>query len=75
MIITFLYGFMFCCIMLLLLVISSMGGGNKTLSQIIFGNSGGKDNLQKAAWVLCILLLLGSLIISVLHSKIIIGIF
>ncbi len=70
---TVLYGFMCCLIVLLILVqkgkgnmgLGSMGGGN----QMLFGSSGGQDIFQKLTWVLCALLLIGSLSLSVLKGK------
>ncbi|MBV8660999.1 MAG: preprotein translocase subunit SecG, partial [Candidatus Dependentiae bacterium] len=62
---TFLYSLMCCLIILLVLVqrgkgnmgLGSMGGGN----QMLFGSSGGQDIFQKTTWILCALLLVGSL--------------
>ena len=70
---TVLYSIMCCLIVLLVLVqrgkgnmgLGSMGGGN----QMLFGSSGGQDIFQKATWILCALLLLGSLSLSVLKGK------
>jgi len=70
---TFLYGFMCCLIILIVLIqrgkgsmgLGNMGGGN----QMIFGSSGGQDIFQKATWILCALLLIGSLVLSVLKPK------
>ncbi len=70
---TFLYGMMCCFIVLLVLIqkgkgnmgLGSMGGGNTML----FGSSGGQDIFQKVTWILCALLLLGSLFLSVTKSK------
>ena len=69
----FLYSFMCCLIVLLVLVqkgkgnmgLGSMGGGN----QMLFGSSGGQDIFQKMTWVLCGMLLAGSLFLSVLKYK------
>lgn len=69
----FFYGFMCCFIVFLVLVqkgkgsmgLGSMGGGN----QMLFGSSGGQDIFQTITWVLCGLLLLGSLTLSVLKTK------
>ncbi len=70
---TGLYGLMCCLIVLLVLIqkgkgnmgLGSMGGGN----QMLFGSSGGQDIFQTVTWVLCALLLLGSLSLSVLKNK------
>lgn len=70
---TALYSFMCCLIVLLVLIqkgkgnmgLGSMGGGN----QMLFGSSGGQDIFQKITWILCGLLLIGSLSLSVLKSK------
>ena len=70
---TFLYGFMCCLIILLVLIqrgkgsmgIGNMGGGN----QMLFGSSSGQDIFQKVTWILCGLLLLGSLALSTLKTK------
>jgi protein translocase SecG subunit len=45
--------------------LGSMGGGN----QMLFGSSGGQDIFQKITWILCALLLIGSLSLSVLKGK------
>ena len=45
--------------------LGSMGGGN----QMLFGSSGGQDIFQKTTWILCALLLVGSLGLSVLKGK------
>ena len=70
---TVLYGMMCCLIILLILIqkgkgnmgLGSMGGGN----QMLFGSSGGQDIFQKLTWLLCALLLIGSLSLSVLKGK------
>lgn len=70
---TGLYGVMCCLIVLLVLIqkgkgnmgLGSMGGGN----QMLFGSSGGQDIFQKITWILCALLLVGSLSLSVLKGK------
>lgn len=70
---TVLYSFMCCLIIFLVLVqkgkgnmgLGSMGGGN----QMLFGSSGGQDVFQKTTWILCALLLIGSLGLSVLKGK------
>jgi preprotein translocase subunit SecG len=70
---TGLYGLMCCLIVLLVLIqkgkgnmgLGSMGGGN----QMLFGSSGGQDIFQTVTWVLCGLLLVGSLSLSVLKNK------
>ena len=63
------------CLLIILLVLiqrgkssmglGNMGGGN----QMLFGSSGGQDIFQKATWVMCTLLLSGSLIIGVLKAR------
>ena len=71
--ITGLYGLMCCLIVFLVLLqkgkgnmgLGSMGGGN----QMLFGSSGGQDIFQTMTWILCGLLLLGSLSLSVLKNK------
>ncbi len=71
--ITALYGMMCCFIVFLVLLqkgkgnmgLGSMGGGN----QMLFGSSGGQDIFQKITWILCALLLFGSLSLSVLKNK------
>ena len=70
---TVLYSLMCCFIILLVLIqkgkgnmgLGSMGGGN----QMLFGSSGGQDIFQKTTWILCALLLIGSLSLSVLKGK------
>lgn len=70
---TVVYGMMCCLIILLVLLqkgkgnmgLGSMGGGN----QMLFGSSGGQDIFQKLTWILCALLLVGSLCLSVLKGK------
>lgn len=70
---TVLYSLMCCMIIFLVLVqkgkgnmgLGSMGGGN----QMLFGSSGGQDIFQKLTWILCALLLVGSLTLSVLKGK------
>lgn len=70
---TFLYGFMCCLIVLLVLWqrgkgsmgLGNMGGSN----QMMFGSSGGQDIFQTATWILCALLLGGSLVLSTLKSR------
>lgn len=70
---TFLYGFM--CVLIVLLVLvqrgkSSMGLGNMGGSnQMLFGSSGGQDVFQKTTWILCALLLGGSLSLAILKGK------
>ena len=70
---TFLYGVM-CCLIILLVLIqrgkSSMGLGNMGgNNQMLFGSSGGQDIFQTATWILCGILLVGSLFLSTLKSK------
>ena len=68
-----LYGMMCCMIVFLVLLqkgkgnmgLGSMGGGN----QMLFGSSGGQDIFQKLTWILCALLLVGSLALSVFKGK------
>ena len=70
---TGLYILMCCFIVFLVLMqkgkgnmgLGSMGGGN----QMLFGSSGGQDIFQKITWILCALLLIGSLSLSVLKNK------
>ncbi|MBP6869407.1 preprotein translocase subunit SecG [Candidatus Babeliales bacterium] len=70
---TVLYSIMCCLIILLVLIqkgkgnmgLGSMGGGN----QMLFGSSGGQDIFQKLTWILCAVLLIGSLSLSVLKGK------
>ena len=70
---TFLYGVMCCLIVFLVLWqrgkgsmgLGNMGGSN----QMMFGSSGGQDILQTTTWILCGLLLVGSLALSTLKSK------
>ncbi len=72
-VLNFLYGMMCCLIVLLVLLqkgkgnmgLGSMGGGN----QMLFGSSGGQDIFQKLTWILCALLLAGSLCLSVFKGK------
>lgn len=45
--------------------LGNVGGGN----QAIFGSSGGQDIFQKITWIGLILLLSGSLVLSVLRGK------
>ena len=70
---TFLYGFMCCFIILLVLLQKgkgSMGLGNMVGgNQMLFGSSGGQDIFQKTTWILCGMLLFGSLTLSVLKGK------
>lgn len=70
---TFLYGLMCCMIIMLVLIqrgkgsmgLGNMGGNN----QMLFGSSGGQDIFQTATWILCALLLGGSLLLSTLKNK------
>ena len=70
---TFLYVFLCLLIVLMVLIqrgkssmgLGNMGGGN----QLLFGSSGGQDIFQKVTWVMCLLLLLGSLTLGVLKAK------
>jgi len=70
---TFLYGVMCCLIILLVLIqrgkgsmgLGNMGGSN----QMLFGSSGGQDIFQTVTWILCGLLLFGSLSLSTLKSR------
>ena len=72
-ILTSIYTFLCFLIIFLVLVqrgkssmgLGNMGGGN----QMLFGSSGGQDIFQKATWIMCVLLLVGSLGISVLKVK------
>lgn len=70
---TFLYGVM--CFLIVFLVLwqrgkGSMGLGNMGGSnQMMFGSSGGQDILQTTTWILCGLLLVGSLALSTLKSR------
>jgi len=70
---TFLYGFM--CFLIVILILVQRGKGNMGLgnmggnNQMLFGSSGGQDIFQKATWILCALLLGGSLALSVLKGK------
>jgi protein translocase SecG subunit len=67
--------FAFLCLLIIFMVLlqrgkssmglGNMGGGN----QMLFGSSGGQDVFQKITWVMCILLLSGSLAIAVLKAK------
>ena len=69
----FLYGFL--CLFIVLLVLMQRGKGSMGLgnvggsNQAIFGSSGGQDIFQKITWVCLVLLLGGSLILSVLRVK------
>ena len=65
---------MMCCMIVFLVLLQkgkgnmglgSMGGGN----QMLFGSSGGQDIFQKITWILCALLLVGSLTLSVFKGK------
>lgn len=70
---TFLYGVM--CVFIIFMVllqrgkssmgIGYMGGGG----QALFGSSGGQDIFQKITWICCVLLLFGSLSLSVWKGK------
>jgi len=70
---TFLYVLLCVLIVLMVLIqrgkssmgLGNMGGGN----QLLFGSSGGQDIFQKATWIMCLLLLLGSLSLAVLKAK------
>lgn len=63
------------CLLIILIVLvqrgkgsmglGNMGGGN----QMLFGSSGGQDIFQKATWIMCALLLSGSLVIGVLKAR------
>lgn len=67
--------FTFLCLLIILMVLiqrgkssmglGNMGGGN----QMLFGSSGGQDIFQKITWVMCVLLLSGSLTIAILKAK------
>lgn len=62
------------CLFIILLVIiqrgkssmglGNMGGGN----QMLFGSSGGQDIFQKLTWILCIILLAGSLLLATIKN-------
>lgn len=70
---SFLYGFLAFFTILLVLMqkgksnmgFGSVGGSN----QMLFGSSGGQTLFQKITWTCCILLLGGSLILSVVRGK------
>lgn len=70
---TFLYGFVCFLIILLVLVqrgkgsmgLGNMGGGN----QALFGSSGGQDIFQKTTWICLVILLAGSMVLSVAKGK------
>ena len=70
---TALYGFL--CVLVVLLVLIQRGKGNMGLgnvggsNQAIFGSSGGQDIFQKITWICLVLLLGGSLVLSVLRGK------
>ena len=63
------------CLMIVLLVLIQKGKGNMGLgsmgggNQMLFGSSGGQDVFQKLTWILCGVLLVGSLGLSVLKEK------
>lgn len=63
------------CLFIILIVLIQRGKGNMGLgnmgggNQAIFGSSGGQDIFQKITWGCLILLLGGSLILSVLRGK------
>ena len=63
-----------CCLIIFLVLwqrgkgsmgLGNMGGNN----QMFFGSSGGQDILQTTTWILCGLLLVGSLALSTLKSQ------
>lgn len=70
---TFLYGFV--CVLTVILVLiqrskgsmglGNMGGGN----QALFGSSGGQDIFQKITWTCLVILLAGSMLLSVAKVK------
>ncbi|MBM18233.1 MAG: preprotein translocase subunit SecG [Epsilonproteobacteria bacterium] len=70
---TFLYGFI--CVFTVFLVLlqrgkSSMGLGNLGGSnQALFGSSGGQDIFQKITWACLVIILTGSLGLSVLKGR------
>jgi len=66
--------FVFVCLLLILIVLiqqgkSSMGLGNLGGStQMLFGGSGGQDIFQKTTWVLGIIFIFGSLVLSLMKT-------
>ena len=70
---TFLYGFVCFFTVLLVLIqrskgsmgLGNMGGGN----QALFGSSGGQDIFQKMTWICLVILLAGSMLLSVAKGK------
>lgn len=70
---TVFYGILCAFIVLMVLVqrgkggmgLGNLGGGN----QALFGSSGGQDIFQKITWICCVLLLTGSLFLSIFKGK------
>lgn len=77
MILLFLATIFYCliCLLLVLLVLIQRGKGSMGLgnmggtNQMLFGSSGGQDIFQKTTWALCVVLLAGSMFLSVIKSK------
>ena len=70
---TVFYGIL--CLFIVLLVLIQRGKGNMGLgnmgggNQAIFGSSGGQDIFQKITWICLVLLLGGSLVLSIMRGK------
>ena len=70
---TFMY--VFCLFLMILLILVQKGKGAMGLgqlgggSQMLFGGSGGQDMFQKITWVLGIILMAGSIGISILKVR------
>lgn len=70
---TFLYGFV--CFLTVLLVLIQRGKGSMGLgnvgggNQALFGSSGGQDMFQKMTWICLVILLAGSMFLSIAKGK------
>jgi preprotein translocase subunit SecG len=75
-----LYGFLvtlytIIALLCILFVLIQKGKGNMGMgafgggSQMLFGGAGGQDILQKITWVLTVLLMCGSLVISLMRTQ------
>ena len=67
--------YVFACVFIILLILVQRGKGSMGLgsfgggAQLLFGGSGGQDIFQKITWVLGIMIVFGSLGLSLLKVK------
>ncbi len=72
--------FFFLSFFIVLLVIIQRGKGNMGLgnvggnNQMLFGSSGGQDIFQKITWIFLALFLGGSLILSIVRARTVVGV-